>query len=749
MPPSGGPEPPEAELAELSARRDALEQAAGLPGAQLQPLLDAAFAELDGAIDALATQQAQAARKADAPSEQTRAERRLLRAVFQEAPVPLFLLERDGTVRRVNNRASDIIGSRPAYAAGKAFTVFVDLPFRATVQTNLAAAARTGRARQTEATLLGRNGVVKARLTVEPITLPEDASVLLVAASYDVPVLPGTPDVPAATPASQNTPTSQTILAADIALDATEVAGSDVAIDQAAAKANDEHEAVADAPPPPATRGSKTPGASRATPASMASARTAAPKPGPRRRPRNAQAQDEEPASAPATEPSAATMQAVRTMAQRMDLLTAITRLLLENSSFSESLTLQRCARLLAGEFASWVIVDVIRGRRLRRQVAVGPTGEESELIARVVRDTEPEPGSLPAQVHETGKSLLQARSDDTSMLGAGPDGVPLLMKLGATSVLSVPIAEGARGYGVITLCRRAEEGPFQLADLALAEELGGQLAVAIRVDRLFRRRSEVAEALQNSLLPRVLPDVPGIELAAAYMSATEGMDVGGDFYDVYQTPDGWGLTIGDVTGKGEEAAALTAAARYAIRVIAHWEPDPVKVLQRANDVLLATEPGGRFVTAKTAQLAWRRGGLQVSLGTAGHPGPAVIRADGRVEMTGGGGLPLGLFPEAQPGLEEVALAPGDTLFFFTDGLTETRSPDLRYFEERLSDELIRMAGRSASEVVAGIQARAEAFSAGEMRDDLTVLALRVLEAPGTDETGDEGGSSAAIIELR
>jgi serine phosphatase RsbU (regulator of sigma subunit) len=434
-----------------------------------------------------------------------------------------------------------------------------------------------------------------------------------------------------------------------------------------------------------------------------------------------------------------------------MDLLTAITRLLLENSSFSESLTLQRCARLLAAEFASWVIVDVIRGRRLRRQVAVGPTGEESELAARVVRDAEPEPGTLPAQVHETGKSLLQARSDDTSMLGTGPDGVPLLMKLGATSVLSVPIAEGARGYGVITLCRRAGEGPFQIADLGLAEELGGQLAVAIRVDRLFRRRSEVAEALQNSLLPRVLPDVPGIELAAAYMSATEGMDVGGDFYDVYQTPDGWGLTIGDVTGKGEEAAALTAAARYAIRVIAHWEPDPVRVLQRANDVLLATEPGGRFVTAKTAQLAWRRGGLQVSLGTAGHPGPAVIRADGRVEMTGGGGLPLGLFPEAQPGLEEVALAPGDTLFFFTDGLTETRSPDLHYFEERLSDELVTLAGRSASEVVAGIQARAEAFSAGEMRDDLTVLALRVLELPGDDEDADEDedGGSASIIELR
>ena len=117
-------------------------------------------------------------------------------------------------------------------------------------------------------------------------------------------------------------------------------------------------------------------------------------------------------------------------------------------------------------------------------------------------------------------------------------------------------------------------------------------------------------------------------------------------------------------------------------------------------------------------------------LGTAGHPGPAVIRSDGRVEMLGGGGLPLGLFPVAQPGLEEVDLAQGDLLFFYTDGLTETRSPGMRYYEERLPDELVTLAGRSAAGVVAGVQARAEAFSAGEMRDDLTVLSLRVTDPP-------------------
>ena len=728
MPPSGGPiggtEPPEPEFAELAARRDALQQAAGLPGAPLRPLLDAVFAELDGAIDALTVLQAQAAaRKADAPSEQTRAERRMLRAVFAEAPLPMFLLERDGTVRRVNNHASDVIGSRPAYASGKAFTVFVDLPFRAAVQTYLAAAVRTGLAQRTECALLGQDGVVQVQLTIEPITLPEDAGILLVAASP-------APPASAAAPASATTPVPETtpVAKAPQVARATPAPSTPAAASATATRSTSE---TAPATPAPKT--------TRATPATPAAAATPATnRPAPRPRPPRRQPPGQPaapppapaPAPAPAGQPTTATMQAVRTMAQRMDLLTAITRLLLENSTFSESLTMQRCARLLAGEFASWVLIDVIRGRRLRRQVAVGPPEEESQLAARDVRGADPEPGSLPAQVYETGKSQLQARSDDTSMLGAGPDGVPLLMKLGATSVLSVPIAEGQHGYGVITLCRSSSAGPFQIADLALAEELGAQLAVAIRVDRLFRRRSEVAEALQASLLPRVLPDVPGIELAAAYMGATEGLDVGGDFYDVYPIPGGWGLAIGDVTGKGEEAVALTAAARYAIRVIAHWEADPIQVLRRANEVLLSAEGSGRFVTAKTARLAWRDGLLHVSLGTAGHPGPAVVRADGRVEMTGGGGLPLGLFPEAQPGLEEIDLAKGDTLFFFTDGLTETRSADMRYFEERLADELVSLAGRSASDVVAGIQARAEAFSAGELRDDLTVLALRVLDPP-------------------
>ena len=115
----------------------------------------------------------------------------------------------------------------------------------------------------------------------------------------------------------------------------------------------------------------------------------------------------------------------------------------------------------------------------------------------------------------------------------------------------------------MLTLARDAGQRLLQMADLGLVEELGEQLALAIRVDRMFRRRTEIADTLQASLLPRELPAVPGSRSPPRYVAATEGMDVGGDFYDVYRTPDGWGLSIGDVCGKGEDAAAVTAAARH------------------------------------------------------------------------------------------------------------------------------------------------------------------------------------------
>jgi serine phosphatase RsbU (regulator of sigma subunit)/PAS domain-containing protein len=625
------PEPEAArQVAELEQRHAALRQAAGLPAADLAAVLDAAFAELEGAIGLLSVSAAgQGETAAGKAQDADGSERRLLRAAFTDVPVPLFLLARDGTVLRVNKAAAGLLGSKPGYATGRPFAAFVAMPSRAAVQTQLTAVMRSGRVARVRCGLLVAPGAEQRQLAIGKVIVSGESDRLIVA------VMEGA--------------------------------------EQAARSGPDGNGA------------------------------------------------------GPAADAPAGVVEAIT---QRMDLVTAVTRLLLDNETFSESMTLQRSARMLSDELSAWVIVDLDRRGLLIRQIVIGPEGPGLAGISDSVAALNPVPGSLPQTVHDSGQAVLIAHAEDAGILGPGPGDIPLLMLLGSTSVLSVPITDGETRYGALTLARGSGSGHFEIADLGLVEELGGQLALAIRADHMFRRRSEIADALQASLLPRRLPEIEGVDLSAVYVPATEGVEIGADFYDAYQTPGGWGLSVGDVCGKGEEAAAVTAAARHAIRVLAHGTADPAAVLTAANEILLAEELSGGFVTASIAHLAWGDGQLQVALGSAGHPSAAVIRADGRVQMPGGGGLPLGLLPDAAPGLHEARLRKGDILFLYTDGLTQARGLDKTYFQARLSDELAGLAGLSPRQFEASIRRTLLEFTAGHLIDDITMMVLRVGDSP-------------------
>jgi serine phosphatase RsbU (regulator of sigma subunit) len=424
-----------------------------------------------------------------------------------------------------------------------------------------------------------------------------------------------------------------------------------------------------------------------------------------------------------------ADLELVKQLTRRLDLAAETARMLLGHVTVSESAAVQRCARLLAGELAGWVIVDVERGGRLRRQFVTGPEGPEAEQLARTVAEISPEPGSVPSLVHASVSSQLITHAEDTSALGAGPDGIPLVMLLGATSVLSVALSDGERSFGALTLVRQASHGYFGMADVAVAESVAEQLGLAIRAGRQYRRHSAVAEAFRASLLPRDLMPIPGVEVAAAHIAA-EGPDVGGDFYDVYQTPDGTGLAIGDLCGSPRDTVAVISAARHAIRVLARSDPDPASVLRGANDMLMSENLTGEFVTAHAARLAWDDGMLRVVLGSAGQPAATVITADGQVRQLRGGGQPLGIFPDAEPSVQELELSPGDVLFFLTDGVADARNPELGYFADRLADELAALAGQSAGDIAAGLRRDVLRFCDGDVRDDMTMLVLRVGEAP-------------------
>ncbi|MBO0836650.1 MAG: SpoIIE family protein phosphatase, partial [Actinobacteria bacterium] len=428
---------------------------------------------------------------------------------------------------------------------------------------------------------------------------------------------------------------------------------------------------------------------------------------------------------------------AIASSARRLDLLAEASRLLLESTTVSESVLLQRCARLVAGSLASWAIVDVRRRGQLRRHYVTGPDDADSTALSRIAQAADPPPGSVPDQVAESCQPLLLTHPADDLALGPTTDGSPLLAMLDAASVLSVPMSDGSAHHGVLTLVRRAADGQFGIADAALAEQIGALLGRAVSARRTLHQRTKTADALRASLLPPVLKSVPGVEIAAAHLAATRGREVGGDFYDVYSTPGGWGLAIGDVCGTGEDGAAATATARHAIRVLAHSDADPAQVLRNANDIMLAEEFGGRFVTANATHLSWLDGVLRVVLASAGHPGPVLLRPDGRAQLLPGGGVPLGIFPDPEPASTELQLAEGDVLFFYTDGLTDARGPRATYLEEALADQLAQLAGRQAADIVSGMRTAVLDFCGGVLLDDLTILALRAIQAPAGAAAAD------------
>ena len=300
-----------------------------------------------------------------------------------------------------------------------------------------------------------------------------------------------------------------------------------------------------------------------------------------------------------------------------------------------------------------------------------------------------------------------------------------------ASSLICVPLDDGEHCLGTLTLTVAGEQGPFDLMDLGLVERLARNLALVIRRGRRYRRRMEVTERLRAGLLPRELPAVPGAEVSARYIVATRDSGFGGDFYDVFPTAGGWGLALGDVCGKGDDATAVNASARHGIRILGRWNAKPEEVLSMVNETLLDQE---RFVTAVMACVEPRDEGLAVMIGSAGHPPAVLIRRDGLIRTLSGGGIPLGLFADDfEVGIESLELATGDTLFLYSDGVVESCDAERnRFGHERLLEILAAHAGAPVAEMPLAVEHSLTEFCGGELRDDVSMLALRVTGgAPG------------------
>jgi integral membrane sensor domain MASE1/serine phosphatase RsbU (regulator of sigma subunit) len=282
------------------------------------------------------------------------------------------------------------------------------------------------------------------------------------------------------------------------------------------------------------------------------------------------------------------------------------------------------------------------------------------------------------------------------------------------------------------------DQGPFagESPDdrLLLAQALIGVSTVTALVlaaviterRRVERTLENIAGTLQESLLPSEVPPIPGVDIAVYYRPAGERQVVGGDFYDVFALDDGsWSVVVGDALGKGAEAAATTALARYTLRAAAVREPRPSRVLQELNDALLRQNPGQSCTVAYSRVELDGRGGANLTLSSGGHPPWLVLRADGRVESVVTPALVLGVEPD--PLLEDhrVELAAGEALIAYTDGLTDAYAPRRIATPADIAEVLAGCAGSNATEIAHHVTEAMLSDGRGKPRDDILLLVLR------------------------
>jgi serine phosphatase RsbU (regulator of sigma subunit) len=330
--------------------------------------------------------------------------------------------------------------------------------------------------------------------------------------------------------------------------------------------------------------------------------------------------------------------------------------------------------------------------------------------------------------VIRTGESELYREVPD-EMLEEGAEDeehLALLREFGLRSVIIVPMIARDRTIGALTFVSGPSGRRFDEGDVALAQELARRCAAAIENARLYGERAYIAKTLQDSLLPTELPIIPGLETAARFHATGEGTEVGGDFYDLFQTSRGWTVVVGDVCGKGPDAAAVTALARYTLRAAAMQERLPSNSLRVLNEALLRQRSDRRFCTVAYAYLESRSKGARVGVSVGGHPLPLLLRDGGDVETLGTHGTLLGVVPD--PDLEDrgASLQPGDALVFYTDGVTEARGQRGILGDDRLAEVLATCAGLPADGIASKVEAAALEMQDGSPRDDIAVVVLRV-----------------------
>jgi serine phosphatase RsbU (regulator of sigma subunit) len=299
---------------------------------------------------------------------------------------------------------------------------------------------------------------------------------------------------------------------------------------------------------------------------------------------------------------------------------------------------------------------------------------------------------------------------------------------------VAVPLIVRGQRLGVLAV-GRPRGRRHDTDELAVIVDLARRTALALDNAQLHEERRAATDTLQQALLPPALPHVDGVRFAAEYIPAIGTVDVGGDFYDILEMPDGrWLMVLGDVSGKGVAAAAITGLVRNVMRVLVREGRPVPEILVRINEEL-AEQGSGRFATLAVAAVDAGGPTVRAEIYLAGHERPIVVRTSGVTEAVGHNGSALGLLPRINIVAADVMMSPGDTLVFFTDGVTERRRGAELFGLHRTHEVLAPLAGHDADIVAARLRSATIAFSPETPRDDIAILTMR---NESTEDPSDE-----------
>jgi PAS domain S-box-containing protein len=417
-----------------------------------------------------------------------------------------------------------------------------------------------------------------------------------------------------------------------------------------------------------------------------------------------------------------------RRTAARLEFLVRAGQILASSLDYEQ--TLRNVAGLAVPQIADWCGLDLFDDRGHRVPVAVAHSDPAKLEMASLLRAYEPEeldPERGLGRILATGEATVYNDIPDELLVEAATDSehLRLLRAVGMRAVLMIPLSARGRTIGALTLVNAESARTFTTTDVEFASQIASRAALAVDNAQLYRTRGDVVRTLQESLLPEAIPKVPGWEVAALYRPAGEDGDVGGDFYDLWPVGEDWMLMVGDVTGKGVEAAVVTSLVRHSAWAASDFVTNPAGVLAHVDQALKR-----RSSLPECTAMCARISGASGVLALGGHPPPLHLSEHGVREL-GRFGTLLGGFSNVNWPEVEFEMQPGETLVAITDGVTDAvGANDERYGAERLSELLAEVREQPPAEIRRRLLAALDEFQEGPQADDTAVVIMRYVGVP-------------------